>query len=192
MDMIAEEVEKLKVQLKQDTEIMIKEAESRKVNEKRSLGATDAYKSQVSIKLFELFKFNQEFTDAKIDTVVKAFSNMMRRVAIEKWNYVAIESGNVTIFKQEIEEYLWPELKEFPIIIAKAFGVPPKSKFYEPHRIEKTFDEVWAEFQQDSSLIENYKNQFFEELFKGFTGGANFELIAQNLVNILKRAKSVY
>ena len=191
MDMISEEVEKLQTQLKQDKEVMRKEVESRKASEKRALRATDAYNNQVSVNLFELFKFNQEITPAKVDTIIKAFSGMMRRVAIEKWGYVAVEGGNVSIFKQEVEDYLWPELTDFPIIIAKAFGVPPKSKFYEPHRVNKTFDQVWEEFQQDPSVIENYKQKFSEELFRGFTGGANFDLIAQNLVNILKRAKSV-
>ncbi|OLS24083.1 MAG: hypothetical protein HeimC3_21740 [Candidatus Heimdallarchaeota archaeon LC_3] len=188
-EMIKDEVERLKAEFEQQKEIMRKETKDRKAAEGRRISQTDTYKNQISVRIFELFKFDQELDEKKENLIIKVFSGLMRRVVVEKWTHVAIEPQHVDEFKKDIFDFIYSEIVEYPFFFAKAYAFTPKSKFYMPNVIHKPMDEILAEFKEDPKLALQYKDVFREELFKGFTGGADFDLISKNFIEILKKSK---
>ena len=105
-------------------------------------------------------------------------------MAMEIWGHVAAEE--IAPIRKKLEEYLWPEIIDYPIIVAKGVVAAP-SKYYDPR--QKSFQEVWIEFRNNPKIIEDYKEKFFDTLFQGFTGGADYERVSRNLVQIFKNAK---
>lgn len=144
---------------------------------------------QLDRTFFELFdeKFGKKnkLTPQREDSILRSFSTILRRMAMEIWGHVAAEE--ITPIREKLEEYLWPEIVDYPIIVAKGVVAAP-SKYYDPR--QKSFQEVWIEFRNNPKIIEDYKEKFFDTLFQGFKGGANYELISKNLVQIFKNAKS--
>ncbi|MHA2104770.1 MAG: hypothetical protein ACW981_15185 [Candidatus Hodarchaeales archaeon] len=124
-------------------------------------------------------------TPQRGDSIVRSFSTIVRRMAMEIWGHVAAEE--VAPLRQKVEEFLWPEILDYPIIVAKGVVAAP-SKYYDPRK--KSFQEVWIEFRNNPKVIEDYKENFFDALFQGFNGGANYEQLAKNLVQIFTNAKT--
>jgi hypothetical protein len=184
--MVADEVAKLRKQLEEEKEVMRKEVEAKKISEKRQVGATEYYKNQIAVKLFELFneRFHQPLTKEREEIIIKNVSVLLRRMAMEIWGHVSAETAGP--IKEAFQKFLWPEIVNYPIIVAKGIVVM-KGKYYIPN--QRTFDEVWTDFQTNPEIIEQYKEKFFDQLLQGFTGGANYEIIAKNLVAVLKKAK---
>ncbi|MFW9929748.1 MAG: hypothetical protein ACFFD1_10185 [Candidatus Thorarchaeota archaeon] len=144
---------------------------------------------QLNRSLFELFdeKFGKknELTPQREDSIIRSVSTVLRRFAMEIWGHVSTEE--IEPLRKKAMEYLWPEVVDYPIIIAKGV-VAARSKYYDPR--QKSFEEVWVEFRNNPKIIEDYKEKFFDALFQGFKGGANYELIGKNLVQIFRNAKS--
>lgn len=184
MAMIEPEVKKLHEQFERDKEIMRIEQNARKASEARAADPIAESKNRVGMKIFELFGFNQELTLDKEQAIEKAFSLMVRRMALQIFGHVSAEDPGP--IREKVAEFLWPEIKEHPEIIA--FGiVGAKTKFYEPGRKDPDF--LMEDFKANPSEMDQYQEKFLERLFSGYTGGAEYEKIARNFIDILRQAK---
>ena len=184
LSLVHDEVEKLKKNLEIEREIMIKEQQAVQSAQQQQTDPIDEAKSKVSMKIFELFGFNYEINPDKELQIEKALSLLLRRMALKEFGHVAAES--IEPLKKGLEEFLWPEIVEHPIIVAK--GINVKSKFYDPSY--KDPEEVLEEIKNNPAYIEtHFKEKFFQKLFSGYRGGADYDTIAKNFVQILKDAK---
>ena len=184
--MINSEAEKVKQSIAIEREIMLKESQAVKVAQEATAQADpiDDAKNAVAMKLNELFGFGYEINESKEQQIEKALALFLRRVALREFGHVAAESSEP--IRKATEEFLWPEILEYPIIIAK--GINIKSKFYDPNY--KDSEILMEEFSEHPELIEPYKQKFFEKLFSNYQGGADYGAIAKNFVEIIKLAKS--
>lgn len=186
LEMINSEAEKVKQSIAIEREIMLKESQAVKVAQEATAQADpiDDAKNAVAMKLNELFGFGYEINESKEQQIEKALALFLRRVALREFGHVAAESSEP--IRKATEEFLWPEILEYPIIIAK--GINVKSKFYDPNY--KDSEMLMEEFSEHPELIEPYKQKFFEKLFSNYQGGADYGAIAKNFVEIIKLAKS--
>ena len=46
------------------------------------------------------------------------------------------------------------------------------------------------EITANPNIIEDFKQKFFDKIFSGYRGGADYETIAKNLVSIIRNAKN--
>ena len=185
LEMINNEVEKVKQNISIERKLMLKESQAQKVAQEAAAQADpiDDAKNAVAMKLNELFGFGYEINPSKEQQIEKALSLFLRRVALKEFGHVAAET--IEPIKKATEEFLWPEVQEYPIIIAK--GINVKSKFYDPNY--KDSEMLMEEFSANPELIETYKEKFFEKLFATYKGGADYEAIAKAFVTIIKLAK---
>lgn len=186
LEMIFSEVQKVKESIAIERELMLKESQAVKAAQEAAAQADpiDDAKNAIAMKLNELFGFGYEINESKEAQIEKAVSLFLRRVALKEFGHVAAE--NTEPIKKAMEEFLWPEAREFPEIITK--GVNVKSKFYDPNY--KDSEELMEEFEKNPEAIESFKQKFFEKIFSGYKGGADYDTIAKNFVKIIKQAKS--
>ena len=185
LSMIANEVEKVKQSIAMERELMLKESQAVKAAQEAAAQTDpiDDAKNAVAMKLNELFGFGYEINESKELQIEKAMALFLRRVALREFGHVAAE--NVEPIKKATEEFLWPEVQEFPILIAK--GINVKSKFYDPNY--KDSETLLEEFNKNPEAIEEFRKKFFERIFSGYRGGADYETIAKNFVSVIKSAK---
>lgn len=187
MDMIGPEIAKLKENLKIERENMQREQVATKAAKEATAKAdpVDDAKNKVSMKLNELFGFKYDWNINRESQIEKAMSLLMRRISLKVFGHVAAEDFEP--IKKEIEEFLWPEMIEYPEIMAQ--GINVKGKFYDP--TYKESDEILEEFNEKGKAYydEKFKDKFFSKLFQGYRGGADYETISKNLIEILKLAK---
>ena len=186
LQMIDKEIQKLKEAIKAEREIMLKEQQATKVVAEATAQAdpVDDAKSKLSLKLNELFGFGYEWNDSRESQISKAMSLLLRRVSLREFGHVAAES--VEPIKKELESFLWPEIIEYPRIIA--YGLNVKSKFYDPTYKDPL--DLLEELQENPSKITECKDKFFNRLFQGYRGGADYDTISTNLCQLLKIAKT--
>ena len=186
LDMISKEVEKVKQSIEMEREIMLKESQAVKAAQEAATQADpiDDAKNAIAMKLNELFGFGYEINPSKEQQIEKAVSLYLRRVALKEFGHVAAEQTEP--IRKAIEEFLWPEVHEYPAIIAK--GINVKSKFYDP--TYKDPEELLEEFETNPELIDSFKEKFFNKIFASYKGGADYESIAKSFVEIIKNAKN--
>lgn len=185
LELIATEVEKVRQNIALERELMLKESQAVKAAQVAAAQTDpiDDAKNAVAMKLNELFGFGYELNESKENQIEKAVSLFLRRVALKEFGHVAAE--NVEPIKKAMVDFIWPEVKGYPLIITK--GVNVKSKFYDP--TYKDSEELMEEFEKDPSLIETFKQKLFDKIFSGYKGGADYDTIARNFVAIIREAK---
>ena len=186
LEMINDEVQKVKDSIAIEREIMLKESQAVKAAQEAAsqVDPVDDAKNAVAMKLNELFGFGYEINDSKEIQIEKAISLFLRRVALREFGHVAAE--NVGPLRTAFEDFLWPEVLEFPVLVAK--GINVKSKFYDPtYKDPETFLE---ELKNGRIILDSYKSKFFDKIFAGYRGGADYDTIAKNFIQIIKSAKS--
>ena len=185
LEMIATEIDKVKQNIAIERELMLKESQAVKAAKEAAAQADpiDDAKNAVAMKLNELFGFGYELNESKEAQIEKAVSLFLRRVALKEFGHVAAE--NTEPIKKAMVDFIWPEVQEYPLIIAK--GVNVKSKFYDP--TYKDSEELLEEFEKDPSMIDSFKQKLFDKIFSGYKGGADYDTIAKNFVTIIKEAK---
>jgi hypothetical protein len=186
LKLIDNEVEKVKKSIEIEREIMQKESQAVKAAQVAAAQADpiDDAKNAVAMKINELFGFGYEINESKESQIEKAFALFLRRVALKEFGHVAAET--VEPIKKAVEDFIWPEVLEHPIIIAK--GINVKSKFYDPNY--KDPEMLMEEFTNNPSYIEEFRGKFFDKIFSGYRGGADYDTLAKNFVQIIKSAKS--
>lgn len=186
LEMIANEVEKVKQSIEIERELMLKESQAMKAAQEAAAQADpiDDAKNAVAMKLNELFGFNYELNPSKEQQIEKAVALFLRRVALKEFGHVAAEQTEP--IKKAMEEFLWPEVQEYPVLIAK--GINVKSKFYDP--TYKDPELLLEEIEDDPTIIDSFKERFFNKIFSSYKGGADYESIAKSFVEIIKLAKS--
>lgn len=186
LEMIANEVEKVKQNIALERELMLKESQAVKAAQVATAQADpiDDAKNAIAMKLNELFGFGYELNESKENQIEKAVSLFLRRVALQEFGHVAAE--NVEPIKKAMIDFIWPEVQEYPLIIAK--GVNVKSKFYDPNY--KDPEELMEEFEKNPASMVSFKQNLFDKIFAGYQGGADYDTIAKNFVSIVKEAKS--
>jgi hypothetical protein len=187
LNMISKEIERLKETIKIEREIMLKEQQATKIAQEATAKAdpVDDAKNQVSMKLNELFSFGYAWNDNRESQIFRALSLLLRRMSLREFGHVAAE--DITPLRKELEEFIWPEMIEYPSIIA--YGLNIKSKFYDPHYKES--DEILEQFHKEGKTYYDmeFKEKFFQKLFEGYRGGADYDTISKNFCRIIKIAK---
>lgn len=185
LKMIDGEVQKVKDTIVIEREIMLKESKAVKAAKEAAaqVDPVDDAKNAVAMKLNELFGFGFDINESKELQIEKATSLFLRRVALREFGHVAAE--HVEPIRKALEDFLWPEVLEFPVLIAK--GINVKSKFYDPtYKDPETFLD---ELKNGRINLDSYKAKFFDKIFSGYRGGADYDTIAKNFIQIIKTAK---
>jgi len=187
ISMIQPEIEKFKESLKIERDIMVREQQATKAAQEAT-AKTDPVNdamNKVSMKLNELFGFGYDWNDNRESQIFKAMNLLLRRISLKIYGHVAAEEFEP--IKNNIEKLLWPEMIEYPNIIA--FGINVKGKFYDPEFKEP--DEILEQFNEDRKNYydSNFKEKFFAKLVQGYRGGADYDTISKNFCHILKTAK---
>ncbi|MHA2364955.1 MAG: hypothetical protein ACXAC7_13445, partial [Candidatus Hodarchaeales archaeon] len=143
MALVQPEVDKLRKQFELDRERMRKEQKAREKAKERKSDPIAEAQGRVSLKIYELFHFKQDFSTDKEYAIEKGFSLLLRRMALDIWGHVAAES--VEPIRERVEEFIWPEIKIYPVIVSRNIYV--KSKFYVPNA--KSHQEIYEELASD-------------------------------------------